>query len=152
MSIYTEEALDKLNKKELITILLSLQSKVQSANNEILNQVCQLNQKFNQLVDMERQCWANTQYSRRECLEVVGIPDSVQNNELEDKVLTIFKKIGSEVSPRDIEACHRLKKDNDRVIVKFSRHKDCEQIISVKKDLKYLKMQEVGYQVMVPFL
>ena len=141
MSIYTEEALDKLNKKELITILLSLQSKVQSANNEILDQVCQLNQKFNQLVDMERQCWANTQYSRRECLEVVGIPDSVQNNELEDKVLTIFKKIGSEVSPRDIEACHRLKKGNDRVIVKFSRHKGCEQIMSVKKDLKYLNMQ-----------
>ena len=162
MSIYTEEALDKLNKKELITILLSLQSKMESTNNEILDQVRQLNHKFSQLeseksivkqansllskrlVHMERQCWANAQYSRRECLEVVGIPDSVQNNELEDKVLTIFKKIGSEVSPRDIEACHRLKKDNDRVIVKFSRRKDCEQIMSVKKDLKHLKMQEVG--------
>ena len=159
MSIYTEEALDKLNKKELITILLSLQSKVESANNEILDQVRQLNQKFSQLEsensivkqtnsllskrmdNMKRQCWANAQYSRRECLEVVGIPDSVQNNELEDKVLTIFKKIGSEVSPRDIEACHRLKKGNDRVIVKFSRHKGCEQIMSVKKDLKYLNMQ-----------
>ena len=80
MSIYTEEALDKLNKKELITILLSLQSKVESANNEILDQVRQLNQKFSQLesensivkqansllskrlVDMERQCWENAQY------------------------------------------------------------------------------------------
>ena len=41
---YTEEALDKLNKKEFITILLSLQSKVESANNEILDQVRQLNQ------------------------------------------------------------------------------------------------------------
>ena len=86
MSIYTEEALDKLNKKELISILLSLQSKVKSANNEILDQVRQLNQEFSQLesensivkqtnsllwkrlVDMERQCWANAQYSRRECL------------------------------------------------------------------------------------
>ena len=111
MSIYTEEALDKLNKKELITILLSLQSKVESVNNEILHQVRQLNQKFSQLesensivnqansllskrlVNMERQCWANAQYSRRKCLEVMGIPDSVQNNELEDKVLNIFKKI-----------------------------------------------------------
>ena len=111
MSIYTEEALDKLNKKELITILLSLQSKVESVNNEILDQVRQLNQKFSQLesensivnqansllskrlVNMERQCWANAQYSRRKCLEVMGVPDSVQNNELEDKVLNIFKKI-----------------------------------------------------------
>ena len=49
MSIYTEEALNKLNKKELITILLSLQSKLESANNEILDQVGQLNQKFSQL-------------------------------------------------------------------------------------------------------
>ena len=49
MSIHTEEALDKLNKKELITILLSLQSKVESAKNEILDQVRQLNQKFSQL-------------------------------------------------------------------------------------------------------
>ena len=78
------------------------------------------------LVDMEKQCWANTQYSRRECLEVVCIPESVQNNELEDKVLTIFKKIGCEVSPRDIEAFHRLKKDNDRAIIKFSGRKDFE--------------------------
>ena len=77
MSIYTEEALDKLNRKELINILLSVQSKVESANNEILDRVRQLNQKFSQLesensivkqansllskrlVDMERQCWAN---------------------------------------------------------------------------------------------
>ena len=87
------------------------------SENSIVKQANSLLSK--RLVDMERQCWANTQYSRRECLEVVGIPDSVQNNELEDKVLTIFKKTGSEVSPRDIEAYHRLKKDNDRVIVKF---------------------------------
>ena len=160
MLIYTEEALGKLNKKELITILLSLKSKVESASNEALDQVRQLNQKFEsessvvkqansflskRLVDEERQCWASAQDSRRrKCLEVVGIPDCVQNNELEDKVLTIFKKISSEVSPRDIEACHRLKKDNDRVIVKFSRRKDCEQIMSAKKDLKHLKMQEFG--------
>ena len=44
MSIHTEEALDKL--KELITILLSLQSNVESANNEIVDQVRQMNQNL----------------------------------------------------------------------------------------------------------
>ena len=34
------------------------------------------------LVDMKRQCWANTQYSRRECIEVVGIPNSADNSEV----------------------------------------------------------------------
>ena len=135
---------------------------MRSINNEILDEERQLNQKFSQLeaencvvkqanslllkrlVDMARQCWANAQYSRRECLEVVGIPNSVHNNKLEEKVFTIFKKIGSEVSPRDTEACHHLKKDNDKVIVKFSRCKNCEQVMPMKKDLKHLKMQEVG--------
>ena len=75
---------------------------------------------------------------------MVGIPDSVNNNELEDNVLTVFQKIGCELSPRDLEASHRLKKNSDRVIVKFSRRKDCEQIMSVKKDLKKVKMQVIG--------
>ena len=36
---------------------------------------------------MERQCWANAQYCRKECLELVGIPQSVKDNDLE-KVAT----------------------------------------------------------------
>ena len=104
------------------------------------------------LVDTERQCWVNAQYSRRECLEVVGITDIISNSVSEDKVLTIFKRVGREVSPRDIEACHRLKKDNDRVIVKFSRRKYYEQIMSVKKDLKHLKFRRLDYRVIVRFL
>ena len=38
------------------------------------------------------------------CIEVLGIPDSVNNNELEVKVLTGFQKIGCELSPQDLEA------------------------------------------------
>ena len=107
--------------------------------------VKQANSLFSKrLVDMERQCWANAQYSRRECIEVVGIPNSVNNNELEDKVLTVFQKIWCELSPRDLEACHRLRKNSDRVIVNFSRRKDCEQIMSVKDDLKKVIMQDIG--------
>ena len=64
------------------------------------------------LVDMERQCWSNAQYSRRECIEVVGIRDSINNNELEDKVLTVFKKIECELSPQNLEACHSLGKSD----------------------------------------
>ena len=60
----------------------------------------------------------NTQYSRRECYKVVGIPDSVQ---VEDKMHTIFQISGCEVTSRDIEACHRLKTNSDRVIAKIAR-------------------------------
>ena len=83
-------------------------------------------------------------WNQRECIEVAGVPNSVNNNELEDKVLTAFQKIGCELSPWDLEACHQLRKNSYRVIVKFSRRKDCEQIMSVKIDLKKVKMQDIG--------
>ena len=104
MATYFEESLVKLLKKDIINIVLSLQTEMQS-NTKIVEEV---NDKFHILesqlfvtknvnslllqraTDLERQCWANTQYSRRECLEVAGIPESVKQNELEDKVLRVW--------------------------------------------------------------
>ena len=48
-----------------------------------------------QLVETVMQCWANAQYSRHECLEVVGIPTSEKDDVLEDKVLNVFREIGA---------------------------------------------------------
>ena len=93
------------------------------------------------VIDLERQCWANAQYSRRDCLEVAGIPESVKQNELEDKVLRIFKKVGCDFPViNDIEACHRVGRHNN-VIIKFSKRKDCQQIFSVKK-----RPEQTGYE------
>ena len=91
---------------------------------------------------MQRQCWVNAQYSRRECLEVAGIPRDVSNENLESKVLEVFSKVGCEILSRDIEACHRLA-NNDRVIVKFLRRKDCDQVMSVKRDLRKVKLEDI---------
>ena len=62
------------------------------------------------LVSMEHQCWANAQYSRRECLELVGVPRSVSDGHLEKKVLKIFEKVGCPVEGNNIETCHRISK------------------------------------------
>ena len=43
------------------------------------------------LVNMERQCWANAQYLRRECLEIIGIPKEVEQKDLEGKVLSVLE-------------------------------------------------------------
>ena len=79
-------------------------------NDLILKEIRKLNHKFCQfesenvvvkkassllskcLVDMERQCWANAEYSRKECIEMVGIPDGVNSNELDYKVVKVFQK------------------------------------------------------------
>ena len=79
----------------------------------------------------------NAHYSRRKCLEVVGIPTAIPNDLLEANVSKAFDKFGVHVKGKDIQACHRLE-DNDRAIVKFSIRKDSLQILCVKKDLKSL--------------
>ena len=38
------------------------------------------------LVVTERKCWANEQYSRRECLEISAITEAVSDNAYEDKI------------------------------------------------------------------
>ena len=95
------------------------------------------------LVDSERQCCANAQYSRRECLKVVGIRCSVVNNSLEEKVIQVFEKVGCNIDYSNTEAFHRTSKKNDRVIVKFSRINDYQRVLSIKKNLQKLKLGDI---------
>ena len=67
------------------------------------------------------------QYSRCECIEVVGIPSSITKELLEEHVLQIFGKLGVVLETMDTVACHRLGKRN-RVIVKLLNRKDSQYI------------------------
>ena len=52
MATYTNESLDKLYKKDLIPIVLSLQNRLDEANNsktELLDEIRKLNDKFDEL-------------------------------------------------------------------------------------------------------
>ena len=162
MATYTNESLQSINKKDMIPIVLSLQNKLDQANNKVLEEIRKLNDNFSKLeselsvtkqvnsllsrrlVNMERQCWANAQYSRRECLDIIGIPSEVEPDVLEEKVVNIFEKLGCNIPSNHIEVCHRVSKKSATVIVKFSRRKDCQKVLAVKKDLRKIKMEDVG--------
>ena len=96
------------------------------------------------VVQTERQCWANAQYSRRDTIEVFGIPSSIRDQDLEDNVRNVFREIGVNINGRDIQACHRLR-EKDRTIVKFVNRKDCTNILRVKKDLKHLDPSKLSF-------
>ena len=72
-------------------------------------------------MQMERQYWANAQYSRRECVGIVGIHSPIHLNQLEDSVCKIFDKQNCNTSKDTFEEFLRLK--GDRVIDKFYRGK-----------------------------
>ena len=61
---------------------------------------------------------------------------NTQDKDLEAKVLSkVFQKFGCTIAPEFTDDCHRLGKNNDQVIVKFTRWKDCKQVLQFKKDL-----------------
>ena len=66
----------------------------------------------------------------------------VSNIDLEKTVLDIFDKTDGPVDPQNIEACHRLKSDDNggsnKVIVKFSKRKGMVRTMNKKKSLKML--------------
>ena len=146
MATDTGDSLDKLRKQDLIPTALSLQSKLENKDNTVLEEVRKLNESIlklhaelavtknannlllTRLTTLERQCWANAQYSRRECRDMVGIPREVSEEVLEEKVLKIFGKLGCDISPDLIDACHHVGRTTDTAIVKFSKRKDCEHV------------------------
>ena len=95
------------------------------------------------LVSIERHCWLNAQYSRWECLDIVGIPNEVEADALDEKVVNIFEKLECNISTEHIEACHRTSKKNTTVIVKFSQRKDCQQVLDVKKDMLKIEVEGI---------
>ena len=68
----------------------------------------------------------------------------MDENLLETKVLSIFQKVGCTIDSGFIDDCHRLGKNSDRVIVKFSCRKDCKQVLQAKKDLKDLNTDDLN--------
>ena len=93
MASYTEHTLGKLSKENVNEIALALQDKVESGNTEILEDNFKklegeliVSKKVNSelqkhIIQLEKQCWANAQCSRRECLELVGIPSSIEHDQ-----------------------------------------------------------------------
>ena len=75
----------------------------------------------------------------------MGVPHSVSDGDLEEQVLKIFEKVGCSIEGNNIEACHRISKKTERIIVKFFRRKDCQNVLNAKKELRTLDMKEIVF-------
>ena len=95
--------------------------------------------------DLERRLIRNEQYVNRESLIISGIPDRINQNNLEKEVLRILKTIGlDDISHYDITACHRLQKNNNerypaRTIVRFMNRKIPTYCLKNRRSLTQLK-------------
>ena len=158
----SEEALRKLTKDELVNLSLEYQNKFTSTLARTESDISNLrtdskkvevdlaitrniNSKLRErVVSLERQCWSNSQYSRRECLEISGFPESLKNEDLEETVLTVFEDLNVVVYPSNVEDCHWVaSRTSNKVIIKLSRRKDANKMRRVKKNLKNLNVSSL---------
>ena len=139
-----EEALQKLTKDELVNLSLKCQNKFKSTLANIDKDMVKLRNDFKKLVadlaisqsvnnkqrdriiSLERQCWSNSQYSRRESQEITGLPDDINNEDLEEKARMIFEKLNVTADSSNVEDCHWLPGNqnkrfiiNLRMLIKF---------------------------------
>ena len=84
---------------------------------------------------MERNMHRLEQYSRRECIKIAGVPNSITNDLLEEHVILIFEKLGVAMEPMDIVACHRLG-ETGRVIIKLLNRNDAQNVLKEKHKLR----------------
>ena len=85
---------------------------------------------------LEIQILKDEQCNHRNCVEFSSIPNTVNDDDLEDTIIVACKDINIGVSEMDIEACHKppvrrnATNASNRVIVKFANRKHAESILS----------------------
>ena len=164
--VRTRSQLENLSKDELIDEVLSLEN----FKNDINVKFSELNDRFNdfeakyemvnsnlsitrrcndllleRITQLERNNLNNTQYNRRETLEINPVPSDIADDVLEQSVCQALSLTGISVEPDDLQACHHMRK-KDRVIIKFKCRKqkhrvllNCKTLQNKSLDLTQLK-------------
>ena len=154
--VLTRSQYEDMSKKELIQELTNINS---SFVNDINAKVTDLSEKFNEftskygkvyselqqcksfnshlitrIIQLERNAVTNSQYSRRETIELNPLPAEIHEDVLEEIFCKALSLTGVNVVPEDLHACDRMK-GSDRVIVKFKCCKQKQSLISKRKNL-----------------
>ena len=162
----SESALNSLKKSDLVQETLYLKGKVivDTDLHKLSDQIYKLTEAIDQIslenrkltselvitknvnsrleeriINLEKNQAKGEQYSRRNNVELSGIPNSICDEDLENTVINICKESGIDVNARDIEGCHRLplsrnsRGHDKRVIVKFVNRKYAEAMLKDKK-------------------
>ena len=136
------ENLRNKSKSDLIKIIQDRDSELEAltARIEKLERLYANKNHSDKIIDLEKQLYSQQQYGRRETLEFVGIPDSLEGQKIEKKVVELCVFAGVPVQERSFHAVHRLKHSNT-VIVKFVHLKDAINVSRNKKSCGRLTLR-----------
>lgn len=136
---------DKMNKQQLVALLVAKDAKLVDLTTrlEALEKKLSLESTFAGRIErLERDSFQQAQYSRREAIEIVGLPETIKDQgTLEKKVIEVFNHAGVDVDSRNFHAIHRLKK-NSVVIAKCVNRRDSVAILRAKRKLREMDDDE----------
>ena len=124
-----------MNKKELEVEVNRLRGKkglYESSLNELRDEIKSLKSTIDELkkereqykpsrghhkrvIDLEKRTAEQEQYCRRECAELVGLPENTNGEDLEDLVVEAFEVASVKVQKPDFHAIHRLA--NKKIVI-----------------------------------
>ena len=152
--------IDKMNKPELMEEVRYHRQKEEEYENlikELKHDVKEIKDELNEtksgrgstsviddfetrLIQTERRLAEHEQYTRRECVDIVGPPENLKREELEAPVLNVSEVAGVPMEKRDFHAVHRLR--NTRVVIaKVCNRRDAIAILRNKKKLRELSQE-----------
>ena len=143
-----EEVLNTLSKNE------EMQRNIIAENKVLKSTVRTLEDRINH---MQSELNDREQYSRRECVEIHGVPfpeggETENTNEIVSKISELMRL---DIEPEDISVSHRLpasknykgKRPEPVIIAKFVRRDVKETFYRARKKLRDLTTKDLGYKV-----
>ena len=128
-----KENLDDLVAESLSKIKDSITEALREENSFLHQKIEKSESRISVLeIDSNKQ----DQYNRRNHLNIQGIPDSVPDDQLEEKFIKIFNQINVKINTFDIKDCHRMGKSKKTNITRFVNRKNCKAVLEKKVNLK----------------
>ena len=97
---------------------------------------------LNRIIQLERNAVTNSQYSRRNTLELNPVRGEIHNDVLVASLCKALSLTGVNVVPEDLHSCHRMKR-SDRVTIKFKCREQKQSLMYKRKNLG-IKSQELS--------
>ena len=95
------------------------------------------------ITELERSVHKLEQYTRRECVEIAGIPPDIPHVILEGVAIKSLNKTDVNLTKNDFLACHRLA-NSGRAIIKVLNRKHAEKIMNNKSKLKGMYFSDIS--------
>ena len=147
-SVVTSESLQNL-EHNIIKIMNSVKDEIMNLKDTVIKRFQEDNEKLrdkcrkhgNKLNTLETSLDAPEHYGRRNNIVITGIPDTVQDTDLESTATSVLSDIGVYVELSEVKDCRRINDSNNgsrKTIIRFTNRKHCKQALLNRKRLQTL--------------